>query len=1005
MKKKAVSLLLAIVMLLSFVPTAAAAEEPMYEIDLSNTGALHQIGTVNLAETENLGNPLSTYLCEDSEDWAFVDNEQAKVYYCAVPYGTSTLKFTGIYGGLMMSGAYLYSTGKGVGKAEDNTPIWDTTYGKLLLCDKLAYDESYHNYFDITDETVDLSADNTYVFCLVGTDVDWDTYDMTAKAYTFIVHGEPCEHNTTAAHYEAVAPQCTVGGNIEYWICDQCGQYFSDAAKTQTITAAQSRLPVLGHNSEGNTDAVCKNCGKKVFTAQANGAVLDQITFTPNAYYYTNFAGEKETAGLYTISIPAETDTVDFSFCENVLAYNYQGPDAYLNGVYSFNLSDPVNYTTGDTKATLPVDFGTDSMPADGQLDYIQVQNPYHTDYTGAELLYAITFRYANAGAGGGNGTETMGTEISDAYAATKKLLSDRMSGYVWGGGTSNSDDWDAFGLARDGVNIPQSYYESVVAAVQENKLTGDARSILTLMAAGYDPATVNGTDLMKALADQVDAADSNCGFGAWGIYSIPWVLIALNNDRAAYKTPCSALMNWLVNNQKESGAWGYQSDDVDLTAEAISALAPYYTSNRKVKAAVDRALTWLAAQQKEDGSFHYNGAPSVESTSQVVVALTDLGIDPTSWNDKDAVSAMCTMALPAGGFTYGGSYNEISTYEGFYALVAYYRFLTGQSSLYDMSDVALHEDGHVLGAYQRNADEHWKECAVCHAVFDKAAHIYDSGKVTTPATCTATGIKTYTCTKCGATKTETINAAGHNWTNATCTTPATCSRCGVTNGTALGHNYINGRCNVCNDPNPAAVITLENAEKYVKVNEENRKAFADAVTGGTLVAQPAAKVVDPTADPVVGAEVETIKANAAFTARGAEVKMVLDLSVKLSDGTVELGTMPETAAPIRFSVTLPSDVLCTIPANKDVALFYDHNGTVGFISADSFNRTTGELKFYADKFSTYTVVTVNRQTHYDPPAHRDTQSPRTADSGILLYGALSVMSLLGMGYVGKKRR
>ncbi len=53
--------------------------------------------------------------------------------------------------------------------------------------------------------------------------------------------------------------------------------------------------------------------------------------------------------------------------------------------------------------------------------------------------------------------------------------------------------------------------------------------------------------------------------------------------------------------------------------------------------------------------------------------------------------------------------------------------------------------------------------CSVCNAVItaQKAVlatgHSYDSGKVTKQPTATATGVKTYTCTICGATKTETI--------------------------------------------------------------------------------------------------------------------------------------------------------------------------------------------------------------------------------------------------------
>ncbi len=43
-------------------------------------------------------------------------------------------------------------------------------------------------------------------------------------------------------------------------------------------------------------------------------------------------------------------------------------------------------------------------------------------------------------------------------------------------------------------------------------------------------------------------------------------------------------------------------------------------------------------------------------------------------------------------------------------------------------------------------------------------SHTWDEGKVTKEATCTEAGVKTYTCTKCGATKTETIAAKGHTY-------------------------------------------------------------------------------------------------------------------------------------------------------------------------------------------------------------------------------------------------
>ena len=42
--------------------------------------------------------------------------------------------------------------------------------------------------------------------------------------------------------------------------------------------------------------------------------------------------------------------------------------------------------------------------------------------------------------------------------------------------------------------------------------------------------------------------------------------------------------------------------------------------------------------------------------------------------------------------------------------------------------------------------------------------------------------------------------ACSHSWKAATCTAPKTCTKCGATEGNALGHNYENGACKVCNE-------------------------------------------------------------------------------------------------------------------------------------------------------------------------------------------------------------
>ena len=56
----------------------------------------------------------------------------------------------------------------------------------------------------------------------------------------------------------------------------------------------------------------------------------------------------------------------------------------------------------------------------------------------------------------------------------------------------------------------------------------------------------------------------------------------------------------------------------------------------------------------------------------------------------------------------------------------------------------------------------------------DQCAHTWGEENITKAATCTETGTKTRTCTKCGKVETVTIQALGHNLVNGVCT------RCGV---------------------------------------------------------------------------------------------------------------------------------------------------------------------------------------------------------------------------------
>lgn len=88
------------------------------------------------------------------------------------------------------------------------------------------------------------------------------------------------------------------------------------------------------------------------------------------------------------------------------------------------------------------------------------------------------------------------------------------------------------------------------------------------------------------------------------------------------------------------------------------------------------------------------------------------------------------------------------------------------------------------------------KHCSVCSAVLVEQevvpakGHSWDSGKITIVPTCTGTGVKTYTCTACAATRTETVSATGHTAVAVAKVEP-TCTQSGRAAGT---------KCSVCGE-------------------------------------------------------------------------------------------------------------------------------------------------------------------------------------------------------------
>ena len=276
----------------------------------------------------------------------------------------------------------------------------------------------------------------------------------------------------------------------------------------------------------------------------------------------------------------------------------------------------------------------------------------------------------------------------------------------------STGGEWMTIGLTRSGRTVPAGYYNAVVEYVKANadanerlhraKVTDNARIILALTAIGKDVTNVGGHNLLKGL-------DNMAYVQKQGINGPIWTLIALDSHN--YPTMGDVtrekLIQVILDAQLPGGGWNLSGEnaDTDMTAMAIQALAPYYKTNEAVKAAVDKALEALSALQRGDGGFGSWGTVNSESCAQVIVALTALGIDPATdsrfvKNGSTVLGALAGFYVDGGGFkhTADGERNGMATEQSYYALAAYYRFVNGQTSLYNMSDVTIQTGGHTPG-------------------------------------------------------------------------------------------------------------------------------------------------------------------------------------------------------------------------------------------------------------------------------------------------------------------
>lgn len=238
--------------------------------------------------------------------------------------------------------------------------------------------------------------------------------------------------------------------------------------------------------------------------------------------------------------------------------------------------------------------------------------------------------------------------EAEEAYQTVTKLVIQEVSDsrdYL-STATQSENAKAVYALYTSGAAVPQGFYDdwlqSLVnwldSAEQRGKYPYIAGAIRAVTAMGLDVTDIGGHDLLEVFQTTEMATEDEDRL------DLLMDLTAADTD--AYDELKESLIAEVLARQQSSGAFRYDAapysltsrhvldegvefDFILLTAKTVQALAPY-RDRAEVKAAIEKALTYLSEKQLPSGGFRKFGAEDVEEDAAVLEMLAALGIPLT---------------------------------------------------------------------------------------------------------------------------------------------------------------------------------------------------------------------------------------------------------------------------------------------------------------------------------------------------------------------------------------
>ena len=627
-------------------------------------------------------------------------------------------------------------------------------------------------------------------------------------------------HNLTT--HPAVAATCTAAGNSLYYSCDRCEKFFSDAAAVNEIEENSWIVNATGHDYqtvEGSAvAATCTKDGKEADKKCSHcndvieGATIDALGHNPTHHemkaptcteagnveywscdrcnkFFSDEVCETEVENNSWV-IPAEHDwskpTYEWARDNSSVTAEYHCTAEGCNEkvtetaeVTSEVIKQPTCTEPGETKYT-----ATFEDPAFEDQEETDTSEPAALGHTWGDITYiwsednrTVTAKRVCGRNNSHVEEETVNTSASVTQEAsctlpekttwTAEFTNDAFETQTKTAQTkeANGHDWSkpTYEWARDNSSVTAEYHcttEGCNEAVTETaEVTSEVIKQPTCTEPGETKYTASFED--PAFDDQEDIDDT-----APAAKGHAW-----NNGTVTTQPTCTAkgvktfnCENCDATRTEDVNALGHNKEE-HTAAEATCTAAgnsAYWSCDRCNKFFSDEACeheieedSWVIAAK---GHAWDNGTVTTQPTctAKGVKTFNCKNCDATRTEDINALGHNLTTH-PAVEATCTAAGNSL-----YYSCDRCEKFFSDEACEHE-----IEENSWVITA---------------------KGHAWDNGTVTTQPTCTAKGVKTFNCKNCDATRTEDINALGHNKeehtaVEATCTSAGnsaywSCDRC-----------------------------------------------------------------------------------------------------------------------------------------------------------------------------------------------------------------------------------